>query len=83
MLGLRRHAPGRKPAFQRHPGAVGAVAADLNAGDVRLTMGGEPTFVSIDDPDGEEWNTAAVGPTKSKLATTLLCRLRARKPLRL
>ncbi len=49
----------------------------LRASDVRLSMGGEPTFVSIDDPDGEEWNTAAVGKNKSRLADTL-----ARKLLR-
>jgi len=47
----------------------------LVAGDVRLTMGGEPTFVSIDDRDGDEWNTAALGPTKGKLADELLRRL--------
>jgi uncharacterized protein (DUF2126 family) len=46
--------------------------------DVRLTMGGEPTFVSIDDPDGEEWNTAALGPTKRSLASALYHRLRRR-----
>ncbi|HEY1080967.1 MAG TPA: transglutaminase family protein, partial [Prosthecobacter sp.] len=34
---------------------------ELVSGDVRLTMGGEPTFVSIDDMEGDEWNTAAVG----------------------
>ncbi|NKB66617.1 MAG: IMP dehydrogenase [Candidatus Latescibacteria bacterium] len=48
---------------------------DLEAGDVRLTMGGEPTFVSIDDMEGEEWNTAADGPTKRRLAADLLVRL--------
>jgi len=49
---------------------------ELEAGDVRLTMGGEPTFVSIDDMDGEEWTTAALGPTKKRLAGELLTRLR-------
>ncbi len=50
----------------------------LKAGDVRLTMGGEPTFVSIDDMDGDEWNTTALGDMKRKLAGDLLKRLRDR-----
>ena len=51
---------------------------ELQAADVRLTMGGEPTFVSINDIDGAEWNVAALGPTKRKLAADLLKRLTAR-----
>ena len=54
------------------------VDAKLRADDVRLTMGGEPTFVSIDDMDGAEWTTAAIGPTKRKLAGRLLKKLRDR-----
>ena len=54
------------------------VDAALKAGDVRLTMGGEPTFVSIDDFEGDEWNTGADGPTKRKLADQLIQRLRDR-----
>jgi len=54
------------------------VDARLDAGDVRLTMGGEPTFVSIDDMEGEEWNSAAVGPNKRRLSETLIKRLRTR-----
>jgi uncharacterized protein (DUF2126 family)/transglutaminase-like putative cysteine protease len=55
-----------------------AIDRELIAGDVRLTMGGEPTFVSIDDMDGAEWNTAALGPAKRKLSEQLLDRLRDR-----
>ena len=47
---------------------------EMKAGDVRLTMGGEPTFISIDDMDGEEWNFAAVGPEKRKLSGDLVRR---------
>ena len=55
-----------------------AVDAELKAQDVRLTMGGEPTFVSIDDQDGAEWNTAALGPRKRRLAADLYHRLKAK-----
>jgi len=50
----------------------------LRAGGVRLTMGGEPTFASIKNPQDEEWRTAALGPAKVKLAADLARRLRAR-----
>jgi uncharacterized protein (DUF2126 family)/transglutaminase-like putative cysteine protease len=52
------------------------VDAKLQAGDVRLTMGGEPTFVSLDDADGDEWQRDALGPAKRKLAVALLGKLR-------
>nr|WP_244653561.1 transglutaminase family protein [Pseudomonas lutea] len=52
------------------------IDSDLVAHDVRLTMGGEPTFVSIDDRDGDEWNTAALGPKKRLLSAELYQRMR-------
>jgi uncharacterized protein (DUF2126 family) len=51
---------------------------DLAALDVRLTQGGEPTFVSVADMDGEEWNFTALSPAKWALAEKLAQRLRAR-----
>src|SRR6478672_7809917 len=47
------------------------IDVDLRANDVRLTQGGEPTFVSIDDMDGPEWNTLALSPAKLALARIL------------
>lgn len=47
------------------------VDEDLMANDVRLTMGGEPTFVSVDDMESAEWNTTADSPQKRELAHNL------------
>ncbi|MGE5615903.1 MAG: transglutaminase family protein, partial [Bacillota bacterium] len=55
-----------------------AVDRELVDHDVRLTMGGEPTFVSIDDMDGPEWNYEASSPKKIALGVELLQRLSKR-----
>jgi uncharacterized protein (DUF2126 family) len=52
------------------------VEQELETADVRLTMGGEPTFVSIDDMDGAQWNTDALGDDKRRLSEALLKQLR-------
>ncbi|MDX2302851.1 MAG: transglutaminase family protein [Microscillaceae bacterium] len=49
---------------------------DLNEGDVRLTMGGEPTFVSVDDMESAQWNVAADGPEKRQMAYKLIAKLK-------
>ncbi len=55
-----------------------ATDRQLEAMDVRLTMGGEPTFISMDDFDGAEWNVSAVGPDKRRLSCELIQRMRRR-----
>ena len=50
----------------------------LLASDVRLTMGGEPTFISIDSPDDPQWQTEALGEEKNSLANDLMGRMKAR-----
>ena len=55
-----------------------AVDQALAAGNVRLTMGGEPTFVAASDFDEPEWTTDALGPTKQRFAAKLMQRLRER-----
>ena len=53
------------------------IDARIAAGDVRLTMGGEPTFVSIDNQVDPEWTTDADGPHKRERASVLAARLKA------
>ena len=53
-----------------------AVEKKLIDHDVRLTMGGEPTFVSVDDMESPQWNTAALGDHKRELADNLVNDLR-------
>jgi uncharacterized protein (DUF2126 family) len=54
------------------------VDADLSAQDVRLTMGGEPTFVGIDEPESPQWNIEALGTMKRTRGLALIQSLRER-----
>jgi uncharacterized protein (DUF2126 family) len=71
-----------KPFTEEEWGKVELVAhrvdADLEAQDVRLTMGGEPTFVGIDEPESAQWNIDALGPVKRARGLALIRALRDR-----
>ena len=62
--------------WQRLQAVAAQVDADLHALDVRLTMGGEPTFIGLDEPDSPQWNGDALGALKLTRAVTLIRRLR-------
>ena len=70
--------PYTETTWKKIVAAGDAVDTRLDSADVRLSMGGEPTFVSIDDMDSDEWKTGAVGPTKRAYAEDLVRRLQQR-----
>jgi len=67
--------PYEEPVWQAILAAGYKVDESLKRNGVQLTMGGEPTFISFDNPDEPEWNGAAVGPQKRKLSEALMRRL--------
>ena len=54
------------------------IDADLEAQDVRLTMGGEPTFVGLDELESPQWNIDALGPIKRTRGLQLIRCIRDR-----
>ena len=75
---VARHQAVRRRAVGGRSTPSGAHVDELlDAGDVRLTMGGEPTFVSVDDMEAAEWTVDADGPHKRERATDLAERLQA------
>ncbi len=67
--------PYAEPVWQDILAAGARVDQALAAADLRLTMGGEPTFIAASDFDAPEWNTEALGPTKRDHAERLMRRL--------
>lgn len=67
--------PYPEPVWEEIVALGDRVDAELAAADVRLSMGGEPTFVSIDDMEGAQWNTEALGEEKLALSRELILKL--------
>ena len=55
-----------------------SIDSDILAQDIRMTMGGEPTYVAIDDPESMQWNLEALGPAKRSRGLALIRDLRER-----
>ena len=53
-----------------HQATASKLEQRLNAAGIRLTFGGEPTYVPL-EPEGAEWSVAADGPTKLGYAKAL------------
>jgi uncharacterized protein (DUF2126 family)/transglutaminase-like putative cysteine protease len=70
--GLQFADPVSDHAWSQARAVAHKIDADLLAADVRLTMGGEPTFVGVADPENPQWNTQALGPEKRQLAGSLI-----------
>src|SRR5262249_41629191 len=49
---------------------------EIGRNDIRLTIGGEPTFISTENRDAPEWNTEALGDEKREKSVELLLRLK-------
>ncbi len=71
-------APYTEDDWQQVRALAHTVDRELAARDVRLTMGGEPTFVGIDEPESAQWNIEALGPLKRTRGLALIRRLRER-----
>lgn len=67
--------PYPEPVWQQIVELGDKVENELQQQDVRLSMGGEPTFVSIDDMESPQWNTDALGKEKLALSEELIRRL--------
>src|SRR5208282_1663573 len=74
----RTSKPFTEEEWQRVRDVAHGVDAELKAQDVRLTMGGEPTFVGIDNPESPQWDIDALGSMKRTRGLALIRGLRDR-----
>jgi uncharacterized protein (DUF2126 family) len=68
----RPSSPFAEDEWQRVRKVAHAVDRELIAHDVRLTMGGEPTYVGVDEPESPQWNVEALGAAKRSRGIALI-----------